>query len=96
MTGGGGSCSRVRPVVALAICLSGVQWLPGLSFLHQSQRGSASLAAFGAYSLSGGQLAYLVSPFVFGGNGSLGLPTTNFNLPEFTYSVGILPLVAVW
>ena len=89
LAGAAGGC-------ALAICLSGVQWLPGLSFLHQSQRGSASLAAFGAYSLSGGQLAYLVSPFVFGGNGSLGLPTTNFNLPEFTYSVGILPLVAVF
>ena len=89
LAGAAGGC-------ALAICLSGVQWLPGLSFLHQSQRGSASLAAFGAYSLSGGQLAYPVSPFVFGGNGSLGLPTTNFNLPEFTYSVGILPLVAVF
>ena len=51
LAGAAGGC-------ALAICLSGVQWLPGLSFLHQSQRGSASLAAFGAYSLSGGQLAY--------------------------------------
>jgi hypothetical protein len=80
---------------ALCLALSAVQWLPGLSFLHESQRASASLAAFGAYSLSGGQLAYLLAPFVFGGNGTLGLPTTNFNLPEFTYSVGILPLVAV-
>jgi hypothetical protein len=81
---------------ALAAALSAVQWLPGLSFLHESQRAGVKLAAFGAYSLSGGQLAYLVSPFVFGGNGSLGLPTTNFNLPEYTYSVGILPLVAVF
>jgi hypothetical protein len=79
---------------ALAVMLSVVQWLPGLAFLHQSQRSGGNLAYFGSYSLHGGQFTYLLSPFAFGGNGSLGLPTTNFNLPEFTYSVGILPLVA--
>ncbi len=55
---------------------------------------AGSLSYFGLDSLHGGQLGYLLSPFVLGGNGSLGLPTTNFNLPELTYSVGILPLVA--
>ena len=80
----------------LAITLSAVQWLPGLAFLGQSQRVSGGLSYFGLYSLGGGQLGYLFSPFVFGGNGSLGLPTTNFNLPEFTYSVGLLPLVALF
>jgi len=80
----------------LAIALSAVQWLPGLAFLGQSQRPSGSLSYFGLYSLTGGQLGYLFSPFVFGGNGSLGLPTTNFNLPEFTYSVGLMPLVALF
>ena len=79
-----------------AIALSAVQWLPGLEFLHQSQRSSGNLSYFGLYSLSGRQLAYLFSPFIFGGNGTLGLPTTNFNLPEYTYSVGILPLVALF
>jgi len=80
----------------LAIALSAVQWLPGLAFLGQSQRASGSLSYFGLNSLTGGELGYLFSPFVFGGNGSLGFPTTNFNLPEFTYSVGLLPLVALF
>ena len=78
----------------LGAALSAVQWLPGLAFLHQSQRAGGNLAAFGAYSVHAGQLAYLFAPFLFGGNGSLGLPTTNFNLPEYTYAVGVLPLVA--
>ena len=80
----------------LAAALSAVQWLPGLALISQSQRAASNLSYFGFYSLTGGELGYLFTPFVFGGNGSLGLPTTNFNLPEFTYGVGLLPLVALF
>lgn len=86
----------VASSAVVAAALSAVQWLPGLAFLHQSQRAAAKLAFFGSYSLHTGQLAYLFEPFLFGGNGSLGLPTTNFNLPEYTYSAGLVPLVALF
>lgn len=79
---------------AIAVGLSAAQWLPGLAYLHQSQRATGRLSFFGFYSLSPRKLPYLVSPFLFGSNGTLGLPTTNFNLPEYTFFVGILPLVA--
>ncbi|HLX77320.1 MAG TPA: hypothetical protein VKR27_00420, partial [Acidimicrobiales bacterium] len=79
-----------------AIALSAVQWLPGLEFLHGSQRSSGELSYFGLYSLAGSQLAYLFVPYILGGNGTLGLPTTDFNLPEYSFSVGILPLVALF
>ncbi len=82
---------------ACAALLSAVQWLPGLGFVHVSQRGVSAYDFFGAGSLHLGEVATLLAvPFVLGTNGNLGQPyyAGNYNLPELTIGVGLLALVA--
>lgn len=77
--------------------LSAVQWLPGLRFVHSSQRGTTAYGFFGGGSLSLAHLAsFVLAPFLFGGNGNLGMPTYagTYNLPELTIGVGVLATVA--
>lgn len=77
--------------------LSAVQWLPGLRFVHGSQRGTTAYGFFGAGSLDLGHLAsFLLVPYLFGGNGNFGLPTYagTYNLPELTIGTGVLATVA--
>ncbi len=81
----------------LAALLSAIQWLPGLHFVHGSQRGSTAYGFFGAGSLTLGHVAsFLLAPFLFGGNGNLGQPTYGgfYNLPELTIGTGVLATVA--
>ena len=78
--------------------VSAVQWLPGLSYLHTSQRSVSSLALFGYYSLGWNSLPLLAVPYLIGGNGNFAMPVYSgpLNLPEVTYAVGILPLIALF
>ncbi len=82
----------------LAVAVGAVQWLPGLAYLHTSQRSVSSLAAFGYYSLGWNSLPLLAVPYLIGGNGNFGMPdyAGPLNGPEVTFAVGILPLVALF
>ena len=82
----------------LAVVLSAAQWLPGLSFLHESERAAVTFTRFAAGSLSWHDLELLFVPFLVGGNGTFGLPgyLGSYNLPELSYAVGIVPLVAAF
>ena len=82
----------------LAVILSTAQWLPGLSFLHESERGAVTFTRFAAGSLSWHDIELLFVPFLVGGNGTFGLPgyLGSYNLPELSYAVGIVPLVAAF
>jgi len=82
----------------LAVLLSTAQWLPGLSFLHESERAAVTYTRFAAGSLSWHDLELLFVPFLVGGNGTFGLPgyLGSYNLPELSYAVGIVPLVAAF
>lgn len=95
------SLRALRSVAAggvLSVSVSAVQWLPGLSYLHSSQRSVSSLALFGYYSLGWNSLPLLAVPYLIGGNGNFAMPVYNgpLNLPEVTYAVGILPLIALF
>ena len=82
----------------LAVVLSAAQWLPGLSFLHESERAAVTFTRFAAGSLSWHDLELFFVPFLVGGNGTFGLPgyLGSYNLPELSYAVGIVPLVAAF
>lgn len=94
------SAARLVAVVAaaggLAVCLSLVQWLPGVEFLRASERGQATLSLYAQGSIDKSWLALFLAPFLLGGNGNLGLTgyVGPYNLPELSYGVGLLPLVA--
>ncbi len=90
--------SRMLAAAVLGAGLAAVQWLPGLSFLHESNRGADTFRLFAEGSLSLHDLALLFVPFLVGGHGNLGLPSYigSYNLPELSYGVGILPLVAAF
>ena len=94
------SVAGIGVVVAgvLAVVLSTAQWLPGLSFLHESNRAAVTFIRFAAGSLSWHDLELLFVPFLVGGNGTFGLPgyQGSYNLPELSYAVGIVPLVAAF
>ncbi|MGH9303761.1 MAG: hypothetical protein ACRDZ5_05020, partial [Acidimicrobiales bacterium] len=83
--------------ILLAALLAAPQWLPGLAFLHVSQRSAGSVGWYSAGSLRISQLSYFVVPFLFGGNHNFGLPgfAGTYNLPELTYGAGIVSLVAL-
>jgi hypothetical protein len=83
--------------VGLGALVSAIQWLPGLRFVHSSQRGTTAYTFFGAGSLDLGHIAsFLLVPYLFGGNGNFGLPTYagTYNLPELTIGTGVMSLVA--
>lgn len=83
--------------VLLGVLVSAVQWLPGIRFIHSSQRGETAYTFFGAGSLDLGHVAsFVLVPYLFGGNGNFGLPTYagSYNLPELTIGTGVLATVA--
>lgn len=81
--------------VLLAVCLSGVQWLPGLHAVSGSQRAEATYDLFSSGSLHIPWLSLLTVPVLLGGSGSFQLPGffSGYNLPEIAYYVGLFPLV---
>ncbi|HEV8065010.1 MAG TPA: hypothetical protein VGP46_09270, partial [Acidimicrobiales bacterium] len=82
----------------LGAAVGAAQWLPGLSYLHGSQRAGGGIGLFGFGSLGLGSLPLLVTPYLAGGNGNLGMPDYigPLNTPEVTFAVGILPVVALF
>ncbi len=81
--------------LAVGVALGTAQWLPGLLFLSQSQRATATYTFFTSGSLNNRLLALLASPFALGTN--QGWPATyagTYNFPEVTSYVGILALIA--
>ena len=100
---------RVKPALAritlgmalaggIAVAIGAAQWLPGLAYLHGSERAVTGLNYFGYYSLSWGDLPLGVTPYLFGGNGNFSMPdyAGPLNMPEVTYGLGILPLIALF
>lgn len=84
--------------ILLGAGLGAVQWLPGLTAISTSQRGSGSLALFSSGSLPPQWLLLTLVPDLLGGSGSLSQPAffAGYNLTEVTSYVGILPLVAAF
>jgi len=83
---------------ALAVSLSAVQWVPGLAFLHGSQRGVSVYNFFASGSLAPGELAgLLVLPWSVGGNGNFGMASYagSYNAAEVTIGVGIVASLAM-
>ena len=81
--------------LAAGVALGTAQWLPGLLFLSQSQRATASYGFFTSGSLDNRLLTLVASPFVLGTN--QGWPATYagaYNFPEVTSYVGVLALIA--
>ena len=78
------------------VALGAVQIVPGWSFINASQRASESYQFFGAGSLRPSWTALLLVPDLFGGDGLFHQPAyfNNYNLPEVTGYLGLLPLVA--
>jgi hypothetical protein len=81
---------------ALALALSAVQWLPGVQFLRASERGAGGYPLFAIGSLAPSWGVFFLLPYLLGGYGNFGLPVFSgpLNLPELSFGVGILPLVA--
>lgn len=77
--------------------LSAIQWLPGLSFLHSSSRGTSNYSIYSEGSLSLFRIAlHLVLPFIKGTAANFGTPTYQgrYNLPEVTIGIGFFALAA--
>ena len=90
-----GSVGAVALGLAGGVALGAAQWLPGLLFLSQSQRATATYSFFTSGSLNNRLLALLASPFALGTD--QGWPVTyagTYNFPEVTSYVGILALIA--
>jgi hypothetical protein len=82
---------------ALGVALCAIQWIPGIGFLHSSQRAVAPFSFFTTGSLDLQSLASnVLVPFLIGGNGNLGLPVYSgaYNQPEVTVGAGFVSLVA--
>ncbi len=94
----GPAAVSVAAGLALGLCLSAVQWLPGLAAISTSQRGDSSMFLFSSGSLPLRWLLLALVPDVLGGSGSFGQPSflTSYNLTEVTSYVGIVPLVAAF
>ena len=81
--------------LAGGVALATAQWLPGLIFLSQSQRSTATYSFFTSGSLDDRLLTLAASPFALGTN--QGWPAAyagTYNFPEVTSYVGILALIA--
>ncbi len=81
----------------LALLIGAVQWVPGLAFIHISQRHSVSLATFGSMSLPPISWIFFFWPYIHGGYSRFPAPinyTGTFNLPEISGYVGLLPILA--
>ncbi len=97
--------TRARFVVLCAVAglwgvaIGAVQLLPGYHFIHLSQRANEPYSFFASGSLHTQWTALLLVPDLFGGSGSVfhQVPYFNqYNLPEVTGYVGLLPLVAAF
>jgi hypothetical protein len=81
--------------VAGGVALGAAQWLPGLTFLSQSQRPVPSYSFFTSGSLPARMVVLVVSPFVLGTNqGQPGQYAGPYNFAEVTSYVGVLALIA--
>ncbi len=79
--------------------LSAIQWLPGLSFLHNSSRSTYKYKFYTQGSLSILRLTmHLALPYIKGTATNFGTPTYqgNYNLPEVTIGVGFIALAAAF
>lgn len=76
--------------------LAAAELAPGWSFIRASQRATESFGFFGSGSLPVHWSAILLVPELFGGVGVWGQPRwfLNYNLPEVTGYVGLLPVAA--
>ena len=81
---------------ALALALSAVQWLPGIQFLRASERGAGGYPLYSLGSLAPSWSVLFLLPYLLGGYGNFGLAVFSgpLNLPELSFGVGLLPLVA--
>ena len=89
--------SRGGAGAALALCLSAVQWLPGIAVISNSQRSAfgSGFAETGSFAPANSLLSLV--PYLFGGYGHLGEAKffSHYNLPEVGIYVGILPIIAL-
>ena len=96
--GGGGPGSSGRRVLAGAwgVAIGAAQLLPGYDFINLSQRANEPYSFFASGSLHTQWTVLLLVPDLFGGSGTLHQPVyfNDYNLPEVTGYVGLLPLVA--
>jgi len=82
---------------ALGVGLGAVQLIPGLGFIHSSQRAHLSYWFFGSGSLPLRWSSLLLMPNIFGGNGIAHEPHyfMGYSLPEVTGYIGLLALVGI-
>ena len=91
------SVGAVLVALVAGVALGTAQWLPGLVFLSQSQRATATYTFFTSGSLNHRLLALVDSPFALGTNqGWPGTYAGTYNFPEVTSYVGILALIAAF
>ena len=101
-----GRAQRRRLLIALTglvigaaggVAIGAAQWLPGLTFLSQSQRATPTFGFFTSGSLQERLFTLVASPFALGTNRNW--PTAyvgTYNFPEVTSYVGILALIAAF
>ncbi len=79
----------------VALGLSAVLWWPGLAFIAQSQRAGLGKHFFASGSYPPADFLLAVLPYLFGGYGQLNQPYFfgQYNLPEVSIYIGILPLI---
>ncbi len=82
--------------IVIALCLGAIQLIPGLEFLHNSQRSLDTYSNFKVGSLPGAWGLLMLVPQLLGGSGSFGQPHFfgSYQAVEVVSYVGILPLVA--
>ncbi len=81
---------------AWGVAIGAAQLLPGYHFINLSQRANEPYSFFASGSLHTQWTVLLLVPDLFGGSGTLHQPVyfNDYNLPEVTGYVGLLPLVA--
>ena len=89
--------TRCSASVALALCLSAAQWLPGIAAISNSQRSALGTSFTGSGSFAPANSLLSLVPYLFGGYGHLGEAKffSHYNLPEVGIYVGILPVIAL-
>lgn len=91
-----GLIALLAVAAAFGAGLSAIQWYPGLHFISQSERGAGAYALFAAGSIQVPWILLGLLPYLLGGNGNFGMPVYigAYNLPELTFAVGLLPILA--
>jgi hypothetical protein len=82
---------------ALGLSIATVQWLPGLNFIANSQRGANGYAYATAGSFPPPYSLMSVVPYLLGGYGHAGFSYFfgSYNLPEVGLYFGLLPIIAI-